>query len=85
MFPATKAQSKTGKMTAALIFNVMSSEAKTSTTYYYNIKNVGVNRHGGTPPFAFLAKVFMLKCSQTCGAPQAVYSTAKSAFGGFYV
>ena|GEM_PF-3832714 len=39
MFPATKAQSKTGKMTAALIFNVMSSEAKTSTTYYYNIKN----------------------------------------------
>jgi len=53
--------------------------------YYYNIKNVGVNRHGGSPPFAFLAKVFMLKCSQTCGAPQAVYNTAKSAFGGFYV
>jgi len=25
------------------------------------------------------------KCSQTCGAPQAVQSTAKSAFGGFYV
>ena len=27
----------------------------------------------------------MLKCSQTCGAPQAVQGTAKSAIGGFYV
>ena len=44
----------------------------TEAINYYTINQVGVNRHGGTAVFCRQTKDLMVKCSQTCGAPQAV-------------